>query len=76
MSMPVSTVDPTLRTIKPDGLPLAILVLSSIFLGLSIVTVSLRTYVRIAKRAFGYDDAFMAVGCVSVLGLFTPPYSH
>jgi hypothetical protein len=65
MSMPVSDVDPTLRSIKPDGLPLAILVLSCVFLGLSIITVSLRTYIRIAKGAFGLDDKFMVLGCVS-----------
>jgi hypothetical protein len=65
MSMPVSNVDPNLRTITPDGLPLAILVLSTIFLGLSIITVSLRTYIRIIKGAFGLDDYFMVAGCVS-----------
>lgn len=66
MSMPVSNVDPTLRTITPDGLPLAILVLSTIFLGLSIITVSLRTYIRVVKGAFGLDDGFMCAGCVSL----------
>ncbi|KAH7398962.1 cytochrome P450 [Phaeosphaeria sp. MPI-PUGE-AT-0046c] len=64
MSMPVSNVDPNIRTITPDGLPLAILVLSSVFLGLSIITVSLRTYIRIVKGAFGLDDWFMCAGCI------------
>jgi hypothetical protein len=76
MSMPVSTVNPTLRTIKPDGLPLSILVLSSIFLGLSIITVSLRTYVRLAKRAFGYDDGFMVLGCVRLPNPFIPLHGN
>jgi hypothetical protein len=67
MSMPVSDVDPTIRSIKPDGLPLAILVLSCVFLGLSIMAVSARTYIRIAKGAFGLDDKFMVAGCVSSL---------
>jgi hypothetical protein len=64
--MPVSTVDPTLRTITPDGLPLAILILSTVFLGLSIIAVGLRTYIRIVKGAFGLDDVFMVAGCVSL----------
>jgi hypothetical protein len=58
-------VDPTARSIKPDGLPLAIVVLSSIFLGLSVIVVSLRTYIRLVKRTFGTDDGFMVAGCVS-----------
>ncbi|KAF1916849.1 hypothetical protein BDU57DRAFT_595411 [Ampelomyces quisqualis] len=65
MSMPVSNVDPSLKTITPDGLPLAIIVLSTIFLGLSIITVSLRTYIRIKKGTFGLDDCFMVAGCAA-----------
>jgi hypothetical protein len=65
--MPVSDVDPTLRWIKPDGLPLAILVLSCMFLGLSLIAVSLRSYIRIVKGAFGLDDWFMVAGTVSPL---------
>ncbi|KAH5251997.1 hypothetical protein HBI82_039470 [Parastagonospora nodorum] len=65
MSMPVSTADPTSRTITPNGLPLAILVISTVFLGLSIITVSLRTYIRIVKGSFGVDDGFMVAGCVA-----------
>lgn len=67
MSMPVSTADPTARTITPNGLPLAILVISTVFLGLSIITVSLRTYIRIIKGSFGVDDGFMVAGCVSTV---------
>lgn len=57
-------VDPDARIIAPDGLPLSIIIISCIFLGLSIVSVCLRTYVRLAKGTFGLDDAFMASGSV------------
>ena len=59
-----SNVDPDARIIAPDGLPLTIIIISCIFLGLSIVAVSLRTHVRLAKGSFGLDDAFMASGAV------------
>jgi hypothetical protein len=64
MSAPTNDVDPSLRLITPDGLPLAIIIISCIFLGVSLVTVSLRTYIRLKKRTFGVDDAFMVVGTV------------
>ena len=48
----------------PEGLPLAIIVISFIFLGLSLVAVGLRTYIRLKKQTFGLDDAFMAIGTV------------
>ena len=64
MATPVNDVDPSARLIAPDGLPLAIIVISSIFFALSIVTVALRTYIRIKKRIFGLEDAFMVVGTV------------
>lgn len=59
-----TSVDPEARIIAPDGLPLTIIVISCIFLGLSIVSVCLRTYIRFAKGTFGLDDAFMASGTV------------
>ena len=64
MAAPVNDVDPSARLIAPDGLPLAIIVISSIFFALSIVTVALRTYIRIKKRIFGLEDGFMVVGTV------------
>lgn len=57
-------VDPDARIIAPDGLPLSIIIISCVFLGLSILSVALRTYVRLTKGTFGLDDAFMASGCV------------
>jgi len=64
MAAPMNDVDLSARLIAPDGLPLAIIVISSIFFALSIVTVALRTYIRIKKRIFGLEDAFMVVGTV------------
>ena len=62
-----TAVDPTARTIPLDGLPLAILTISCVFLGLSIIAVSLRTYARLASNIFGFDDAFIILGTVSLL---------
>ncbi|KAI4714358.1 hypothetical protein J4E89_000037 [Alternaria sp. Ai002NY15] len=67
MATPVNDVDPSARLIAPDGLPLAIIVISSIFFALSIVTVALRTYIRIKKRIFGLEDAFMVVGTIAYI---------
>lgn len=64
MAAPMNDVDPSARLIAPDGLPLAIIVISSIFFALSIVTVALRTFIRIKRRIFGLEDAFMVVGTV------------
>ncbi|KAI4677826.1 hypothetical protein J4E81_010756 [Alternaria sp. BMP 2799] len=67
MAAPMNDVDPSARLIAPDGLPLAIIVISSIFFALSIVTVALRTYIRIKKRIFGLEDAFMVVGTIAYI---------
>lgn len=64
MATPSNDVDPSARLIAPDGLPLAIIVISFIFFALSIVTVALRTFIRIKKGIFGLEDAFMVIGTV------------
>lgn len=64
--MASSEVDPSARLIAPTGLPLAIIVISSIFFAVSIITVSLRTYIRLKKGIFGLEDTFMVVGMVSL----------
>lgn len=64
-----AAIDPTERLIKPDGLPLAIIWISCILLGLSIVVVSFRIYIRIAKNAFGLDDALVVAGTVRLIKL-------
>jgi hypothetical protein len=53
------------RIIQPNGLPLATLAISIVFLVLSLVAVSLRTYTRLAKKNLGLDDVFIVLGTVS-----------
>jgi hypothetical protein len=65
--MASNNVDPSARLIALDGLPLAIVVISLIFFVASIVTVSLRTYIRLKKGIFGLEDTFMVIGTVSPL---------
>ncbi|KAJ4410785.1 hypothetical protein N0V91_001713 [Didymella pomorum] len=60
-------VDPSARLIALDGLPLAIVVISSIFFIASIITVSLRTYIRLKKRIFGLEDTFMVIGTIAYI---------
>ncbi|TDZ16400.1 Satratoxin biosynthesis SC1 cluster protein 4 [Colletotrichum orbiculare MAFF 240422] len=67
-----TTVDPDLRILPPENLPLAIIVISCIFVVFSVICVGLRTRVRLAEGTFGLDDALMAAGTVSyvvVVGL-------
>lgn len=70
MATPSNGVDPTARLIAPNGLPLAVIVLSSIFLFLSLVAVGLRTFVRIRKGTYALDDFFMTVGTVRLISPF------
>jgi hypothetical protein len=60
-----SLVDPNDRTIPPRGLPLAIIVISGVFLVLSLFTVAIRVHTRLMGRVFGLDDGIMAAGTVS-----------
>ncbi|KAJ8111310.1 hypothetical protein OPT61_g6065 [Boeremia exigua] len=62
-------VDPDARIIAPDGFALTIIITSCVFLGLSIIAVALRTYVRITKGTFGVDDALMASSVVIYTGV-------
>ncbi|WQF86497.1 hypothetical protein CDEST_11511 [Colletotrichum destructivum] len=59
-----TTVDPDLRILEPQGLPLAIIIVSSIFLVISILCVGLRTRVRLVEGTFGLDDGLMLAGTV------------
>jgi hypothetical protein len=68
MATPMNEIDQSLRLIAPTGLPLAIIVISSIFFALSIVTVALRTFIRIKKGIFGLEDTFMVIGTVCISG--------
>ncbi|CAI6336111.1 unnamed protein product [Periconia digitata] len=71
------TVDPNARAIKPEGFALTVLILSFVFLGISLLAVGLRSWIRLSKRIFGIDDAFLATGTVLyvvVVGLSS--YGH
>ncbi|KAI8933401.1 hypothetical protein NX059_010016 [Plenodomus lindquistii] len=63
MSTP-GAIDLSETIIAPDGLPLAILIISSVFWIFSAITVSLRTYTRLVKETFGLDDAFIIAGTI------------
>jgi hypothetical protein len=65
--MATNAVDPAARLIVPTGLPLAIIIISSIFFAVSIVTVTLRTFIRLRRGLFGWEDAFMALGTVRLI---------
>ncbi|KAK1988214.1 hypothetical protein LZ30DRAFT_700019 [Colletotrichum cereale] len=67
-----ATVDPNLRYLEPQGLPLAIIIISAIFLVISVLCVGIRTCVRLAEGTFGVDDGLMLAGTivyVPVVGL-------
>lgn len=55
--------------IQPEGLALALLVVTIVFTILSSIMAGLRFYVRISLRSFGVDDWLMLAGWVS-LALF------
>lgn len=58
-------VDPTLRLIQPVGLPLAVMSTSGVFVLLGLVFTTIRVHTRIVDHAFGLDDWFITIGCVS-----------
>ncbi|KXH63295.1 hypothetical protein CSAL01_13158 [Colletotrichum salicis] len=63
--MSLSTnLDPDLRILEPEHLPLAIIVISSIFLVISVICVGVRTSVRLIEGTFGLDDGLMLAGTV------------
>ncbi|KAJ0159760.1 hypothetical protein CTA2_9154 [Colletotrichum tanaceti] len=59
-----TTVDPDLRILEPHGLPLAIIIVSSVFLVISVLCVGLRTRVRLVEGTFGLDDGLMLAGTI------------
>lgn len=54
------------RAVTPEGVALAILVASPTFLGLSILAVITRAYVRVLESTFSLDDCLLIGGLVSV----------
>lgn len=52
------------RTVALSGLSLAIFVVSLVCLGLSLLSVGLRTYIRVFDNVFGLDDGLILAGVV------------
>lgn len=59
------SVDPNARYVAPEGVALAIFIVSPTFLALSYLTVVTRAYVRITEKAFNIDDMLLIAGLVS-----------
>lgn len=71
------------RSVTPEGVALAIVVASPTFLGLSILAVTARAYVRFLEATISLDDFLLIGGLVSderaVDEFFpppSPPYQH
>jgi hypothetical protein len=50
--------------LKPEGLALAIVVMSILLMSVSTIVLALRIYVRMELKAVGMDDYLMIVGWV------------
>lgn len=53
------------RSVTFEGFPLVIVVILLVFLFFAILSVSVRTYVRMGDNAFGLDDGLLALALVS-----------
>lgn len=61
------------RSVSLEGFPLVIVVILSVFLFFAILSVSIRTYVRLSEDAFGLDDGLLALALV---GCDAEPLTH
>lgn len=59
------SVDPSARLVQPEGVALAIIVVSSIFLFFSILAVAARICVRITEKVTSIDDYLLLGSLVS-----------
>lgn len=57
------------RTVSLSGLSLAIFVVSLVCLGLALVSVGLRTYIRTFDHVFGLDDGLILAGAVRLASI-------
>lgn len=60
----MATVDPNAKSVPLEGLSLSIVVVSLVFLFLSVLAVGARTYIRLTDRVFGLDDGLMLFGTI------------
>lgn len=58
-------IDENARAVVLEGFPLTMTVLILVFLGLAVITVGIRTMVRVTDDTFGIDDWLIVVGLVS-----------
>lgn len=58
-------VSPDARSVAPEGVALAIMVVSPTFLALSVLAVAARAYVRLTDGTFAVDDCLLIGGLVS-----------
>ncbi|KAI1847117.1 hypothetical protein JX266_006992 [Neoarthrinium moseri] len=58
-------IDPSARQVQPEGLSLAIVVVSLLCLFFSILAVAGRTYVRLDDGLFGLDDGLVVIGTLA-----------
>lgn len=59
------SVDPNARLVQPEGVALAIVVVSPIFLFFSILAVAARIYVRVTENMTSIDDYLLLGSLVS-----------
>lgn len=60
-------IDENARAVVLEGFPLTMTVLVLVFLGLAVITVGIRTMVRVTDDTFGIDDWLIVAGLVSAL---------
>ncbi|ROW07897.1 hypothetical protein VMCG_03517 [Cytospora schulzeri] len=60
-------VSPDARSVAPEGVALAIMVVSPMFLGLSVLAVAARAYVRLTDGTFSVDDCLLIGGLISYI---------
>ena len=58
-------IDENARAVVLEGFPLTMTVLILVFLGLAVITVGIRTMVRVTDDTFGIDDWLIVAGLVS-----------
>jgi hypothetical protein len=59
------TGDDVWRAVKPEGLALAILVTTLVFVVLTTIVIAMRIFIRLKTGTFGTDDWVMSAGYAS-----------
>lgn len=64
--------DPSARLVQPEGIALAIVVVSPIFLFFSILAVAARIYVRVTEKVTSIDDYLLLGSLVNTFTFLLP----